>query len=51
MQPKDLLSIMQSNEREAALAYKQEPTEQRLTELLGIQARITELEVLVNSVQ
>lgn len=51
MQARELLNIIKQNLNEAELAYQQEPCEERLQEVLQLQARVMELEQTVYSQQ
>lgn len=51
MTNQELLHSMKESLVEAELAYRNEPCEERLQEVLQLQARVTELERLVHSVQ
>lgn len=51
MQIRMILQRLREDEEELRLAYQKEPCEERLQELLSLQARISELEALVHSGQ
>lgn len=51
MQNREILHRMRENLAEAELAYQNEPCEERLSEVLELQARVRELEALVHTGQ
>ena len=51
MQAKELLPRVREHLEEAELAYSNEPCEERLQEVLTLQARVMELDTLVRSQQ